>query len=422
MSRQRVIRRSIFLNWFRWLIFSSTFPLTVEAGTGVKMLKESPPKLESTRADDLRSIMHDFYQKIIELRPALQSLETFSTSQNQKIVLDDVHGFQDRLKQIQDDSALKDSGRSALVTLFQDHLHEVEKSLARRDLQRSYQSVRQTTEFCFACHTRLPQDQTPQLDWKQDLKAQDPNNALVTADFYFVTRRYEYSINIYDHLLRSYPNSVLKAEDLSEVYRRKLLVFARVWRAPQRAITNLNADLDNSQLPLNQRREIEVWIKSFGSWLKSEKKSGMGDKDSQWNQKKRVKFARQILKETESYRGPSGMQPFLVSLLRASGLLYEGLGKSSLATQDRAEILYYLGKVERVLSQSSFLLLSDLYLKECVHLAPATQWGPRCLVEYKTFLAWRYPQASSIPKDIQAELKELDQELAAVTTKTKKSK
>lgn len=391
------------------IVLCFTNVLAKDAGTSLpsnnadKVHSPNDEVKKGTLDQDLRSVMHDFYKKIIEIRPIIKSMETFKSKENQESVRSALDIFLSRLTKIKDSPGFNGEDQAATVGLFLQHLRDTRSLLDLGELERAYHGVRQSTEFCFSCHTRMPQVGDPQLDWKQDIKAQDATNALVTADFYFITRRYEYSMNIYDHLLRSFPDTVLVPQDIRGVYLRKLLVFARVWRNPSLAVTNFGEDLKNKKLPIVNRQEVKMWQKSFAEWAKQEK----SDKGSDWNRKKRTSFALKVLSEMEGYRGPSDSQPYLVNLLRSSGLLYEDFIKAK-NSDEKAETLFYLGKTERILSQSSFALLGDLYLKECVRLAPRSTWASRCLGEYRSYLEWRFPGSTSMPEDIKAELKKLE--------------
>lgn len=376
-------------------------------GKSDKFTSSKDEEKNITADQDLRSVMHDFYKKIIEIRPIIKSLDTFKSKENQEQVRSALDIFLSRLTKIKDSPGFNGEDQAATVGLFLQHLTDTRNLFDIGEIERAYHGVRQSTEFCFSCHTRMPQAGDPQLDWKQDIKAQDATNALITADFYFITRRYEYSMNIYDHLLRSFPHTVLVSQDIRGVYLRKLLVFARVWRNPSLAVVNFGEDLKNKKLPVGMRREVEMWQKSFAEWEKQEK----SDRSADWNRKKRTSFALKVLSEMEGYRGPSDSQPFLVNLLRSSGLLYEDFLKAK-NSDEKAETLFYLGKTERILSQSSFALLGDLYLKECVRLAPRSSWAPRCLGEYRTYLEWRFPSSASMPEDVKSELKKLEDILA----------
>ncbi|MCB0362930.1 MAG: hypothetical protein KDD35_09410 [Bdellovibrionales bacterium] len=187
-----------------------------------------------------------------------------------------------------------------------------------------------------------------------------------------------------------------------------MLIFSRVWRDPSQGILSLNRDLQNSKLPINLRKDIEVWKKSFTDW----KREIAGKSEDLRSRQQKVTYAKKILAEMKSYRGPAGLEPFLVPLLRVSGVLYEDLAQAK-TKMDQAETLYYLGKIERLLSQSSFLLLGDLYLKECIHKAPHSKWAPACLTEYKEYLKWRYPGGVALPASISKEIKGFEKEIAS---------
>ncbi|MCB0386290.1 MAG: hypothetical protein KDD43_12930 [Bdellovibrionales bacterium] len=381
------------------------------AGTKLKTLKKEQPKLRPGGGDDIRAIMHFFYEKLIELRPTLSSELEFSDKKNRKTIRLVLHEVESRLKNPKSQEAMIGEGHQATVELFRQHIADTRESFELGEITRAYQGVRMATDFCIGCHTHLPQEGMPQLDWKKDVLARDPVDVRRTADFYYVTRRYDYSLNIYDYLIREFPKSVLEESDLRNIYRRKMLVYARVKRDPEGAVKNLTEDLKNKKLPVGVVREVEAWKKSFAAWQAEEKKSP-APKGAQ----EVTAYTEKLLKDLEGYRGPSDSHPYLINLLKVSGFLYEELFRS-FKEDDKARNLYHLGRVERILGQSSFAALGDLYLKECVRTAPQSKWAPLCLSEYRTYLDWRYPKGKERPAKIDKEMRELEQIVGKATGK-----
>ena len=392
------------------LVVASVGPVAF-GGTKQKALKKEPPKLRPDTGQDITSIMHYFYDRLVELRPTLVSELEFSDPKNRKTIRLVLAEVEARLENRNSKKVLEGTTNQATIQLFRQHISETKESFELGEITRAYQGVRMATEFCISCHTHLPQKGMPKLDWKKDVLARDPKNVRRTADFYFVTRRYDYSLNIYNYLIREYPKSVLEETDLRDIYRRKLLIFARIKRDPSAALENMAEDLKNKKLPLGVRREVESWQKSFKKWVAEEKKS-----PEPKGSKQITEYAVNLMKQVEGYRGPSDSQPFLVPLLRTSGLLYEELFRSK-KQEDKARTLYHLGQIERVLGQSSFALLGDLYLKECVRTAPDSTWAPRCLKEYKTYLGWRYPKGKKRPASLEKELRDLERLVAQAAGK-----
>lgn len=381
------------------------------AGTKAKTIMKEQPKLRPGGGDDIRAIMHFFYERLVELRPALTSELEFSDKKNRKTIRLVLSEVEARLKNPNSQDVMIGEGHRATVELFRQHIADTRESFDLGEITRAYQGVRMATEFCISCHTHLPQKGMPKLDWKKDILARDPRDVRRTADFYYVTRRYDYSLNIYNYLIREYPKSVLQEGDLRDIYRRKMLVYARVKRDPGEAVANLAEDLKNKELPIGIVREVEAWKQSFANWQEEDKKNPV-PKDA----KQIAAYTDKLLKDLEGYRGPSDSHPYLVNLLKVSGYLYEELFRSY-KEEDKARNLYHLGRVERILGQSSFAALGDLYLKECVRTAPQSNWAPRCLAEYKTYLDWRYPQGKKRPAKLDKELRELEQILGKAAGK-----
>lgn len=89
-----------------------------------------------------------------------------------------------------------------------------------------------------------------------------------------------------------------------------------------------------------------------------------------------------------------------VDYLRASTLLHQELGKN-ITKKNRAEVLYYLGVVYGLLSDSGFWELPDVYFESCIRELPKSQLAKACYSRYEQDIIVGYSGSAGtfIPTD-----------------------
>lgn len=211
----------------------------------------------------------------------------------------------------------------------------------------------------------------------------------------FITRRFDEALKAFDKLAREYPKSPVSADELVEVYRKKLAIFARIKRDPQMGIADLTEDLKNQNLPKDIRQNLKDWIEALNKWQSSK------DQPDRLSTEDLVKYvSKNIPPLLDRKIAPS--DPNLLLLLRLSGLLYERLYQEPNGAHTQ-ELLYYLAVCERSLAPVYWYSVSEVYLKECVVKFPKQAYSKKCFDAYKENMEERF-SGRPIPEFIQSSI------------------
>jgi hypothetical protein len=226
------------------------------------------------KKENLPALMHLFYGTLLEMKPYMISLEDFKDPQNKAKVQTLLKGLEKKIDSTQVHD-LKAPGFNVTYDLLAKHLRDTSYLYEKEIYDTAWNNLRATTQFCIACHDRLPKG-VGKLSWPSDLKVNTLDSAtlLREADFLYIGHQFEQALEIYDKIIRSYKAKTKPSEGpagLDEAYQRKISYFARIQRNPEFAITSLKEDLKNQDLPLDTKKNIESWIYYFDLWKKEGK-------------------------------------------------------------------------------------------------------------------------------------------------------
>ncbi len=329
----------------------------------------------------LRMLMHFFYSKIAEIRPLLVSEKKFRDPKAQK-----------ELKQALDELVRKTEGAAASETIekapgfritysiLADHFKNTQKVFEHGETENARLRLSGTTNFCVSCHTQVP-DKRNSFGFGGGDEALD-KVTFENAEFQFITRRFDHALDKFDQLVRGYPKSGLSSDELAQVYRRKIAIFARVKRDPGMALNDLKKDLENKKLPLDIQQNIKSWLAFFTAWkAETHDPANLSDEEL-------IHYAeRNVSADADRKIAPA--DPEMVKYLRISGLLYERLMKNPEGPRV-PDMLLYLGICERNVSNIYWYSLNDIYWKECVVKFPKASVAKRCFDAYEGSLRARY--------------------------------
>jgi hypothetical protein len=337
-------------------------------------------------------MMHSFYSTLLELKPAIASLDEFKDPKNQPRIKELLKGMAAKIDQttVKD---LKAPGFNATYGLLAKHLRDTSYLYEKEIYDTAWNNFRATTQFCIACHDRLPKG-TGTMNWPLDpsLQSKDTATRLREADFFYIGHQFDQALEVYDNVIRtfhSYPKAPERLDDLRIAYQRKIAFYSRIKRDPKAAIQSLKQDAKNEGLPLETKKDIETWIQYFDAW----KKEGAQD-PTKFSDSSLVDYARTIVEKSTGGRRITVSDPFVVNLLRVSGLLYERVFKKP-KSSSTPEMLYLLAKCEQDLAPVRPYSLADIYYKECILQAPHTSVSKKCFSEYEVSVKQRFRTGAS---------------------------
>jgi hypothetical protein len=256
--------------------------------------------------------------------------------------------------------------------------------------------VQEMTEYCIACHSRLPTDKSSPLAAKlvedSTLAKLPPHER---AEMQVATRRFDDALTSFEEAFAS-PD--VPAAALLEPISEYLVTAIRVKQNPERAILGLEKLETRSDVWGRLRDDIGAW-RSFLRKLKP-----------RLRQKPTLALARRTVREAEQLlRYPADRQG-LVHYVVASSILHrvieQAKGKKNRSV---AEAHFLLGLAEARLRQSYWVSHAEYYLETAIRMAPATKVAQAAflVLEEETILAHGGDSGVRIPDEVAGRLMEL---------------
>lgn len=342
----------------------------------------------------IKSLMHTFLMEIYRLQPYMNSEQDFASPKGKEVVGESLM-LLDKKVQNPPPELKSHTGFRITFSLLADHIARTKQLFEKGELEYARIRLNSTTNMCASCHMQAPKisSQSPFAVFN-DLSEQAN---YTNATFLFTIRRYDEALAQLDQLARRFPKSAVTSDQLNDVYRRKLAIFARIKRNPTLGISNLREDLKNKDIPMDIQRNIQAWIEAFQKW------QAESENPEKLKTEQLVSFVAKDIPPLLNRRiAPA--DPDLLKLLRLSGLLYERLYNSADAKTTQ-QLLYYLAMCERSLAPLNWYSLNEIYLKECVVRYPHQAFSKKCFDAYREGMQERFanrPMPEGVRKSIDA--------------------
>lgn len=329
----------------------------------------------NSERQEIRSLMHSFSREMQDLKSYLVSDKAFQSASGKKAIGEMLKTLVAKTDSEKAPTHIEQSpGLRINYSLLTDHFQRTQQLFEHGQFEYARMRLNGTTALCVNCHT-----QTPDKRRFSKASVESEPSTFENAEFLFITRKYDHAIAMGSELIRNYPANKLTPEDLTQVYRHKLAIFARVQRDPKLAIASFQGDLKNGKLPKELVAKIQDSIKAFQGWNEGQVVSDQSTDDQL------IQFVDSLEVQPGSKKTLSGDET--VNLLRVSGLLYERMMKPGAKVP---EILRALGLCEKDLSSLYWYSLSDVYWKQCVTMAPKTPTAKKCFAAYEESMNARY--------------------------------
>ena len=339
-----------------------------------------------------KALMHSFVLEFAKMSPYLASEKDFTSEKGKAVIGESLQSISSKIK-TPSPLIKENSGFRISYELLSDHILKTKAVFDRGEMEYARLRVNGIGNLCASCHMQAPT--IAKFSAFEFVIGKNEKINFENAEFLFVIRRFDESLAQFDKLIREYPKGSLTSERLTEAYRRKLAIFARVLRDPIGAVNNLKEDLKNKSIPTDVRKNVESWIETLNSW-KVEKTNP----ENMPTEELIAFVAGSLSRDPGRKIAPS--HPELLKLLRLSGLLYDRLYKEPNGAYT-PQILFYLAACERSLSPLYWYSLNEIYLKECIVKFPANPFAKKCYEAYKSGMQERY-FGKPLPEGVQQSL------------------
>jgi len=283
---------------------------------------------------------------------------------------------------------------------------ETRETLARFDAGR-FDSARffsaRLTDFCIACHTRLPSPTDSAVSRGFVPLADDFVSDAALAklplerrgELQVATRRFDDALTTFEAVIRE-PSGHPAA--LLEPLTQYLTVSIRVKNDLVRPVPVLKQLAARPDLWRQLRQDVDQWVATLERY--GPMAPGAGS----------LPRARALLKEARAIADYPTDRQVLVHYLIASSELHRYLERrAGESDRDVAEAYYWLGLIESRLRSAFWISEADFYLETAIRIAPGESIAQQAfgLLEEETVLGWTGSGGSSMPEDVRQNLEAL---------------
>lgn len=268
--------------------------------------------------------------------------------------------------------------RPSLETM-NSHLSDTINSLESDNFAFAQKRLTAVTSLCITCHSQLSAQGAANAfgDAIAKTKRADFPNDFAYGNYLYLVREFDESQKYFELSIEK----ALKESKTNELYtslRRIISVHTKISFNESKARTFVDKYRKNPALPMLASSTLNSWSNSLDKW------KGFDPK--------KIKSIDQFIK---THLAPlEELKEFTtgdndITLLVASGVLSKFLNDNP-KTKSAPEILYWLAIAERRLSNTYFFTLSDLYLKDCIKLYPASPFAKKCYKQYEETIEFGY--------------------------------
>jgi tetratricopeptide (TPR) repeat protein len=245
------------------------------------------------------------------------------------------------------------------------HFNDIQTAYRNHDLPEARRLLVATPMACASCHMQLPTEARP--IWPLD-EGWLEGSRLEKADFLLAAHDYDKAEQIYDRIIREYPEASSSVEELQSALNHKLTIYLRNRRDFIGARKSLEADERNDRLPMQTLQDIRTWKKDLerlkrNAWLRKLPSSSRDLKA--WTD--------QLLS-----RAGEDRQSSFIEETYLAGLIYESLHHEKI-DQETPELLYRLALLENRNDERQPFGLSLAYLRECLDRFAHAPIARKCL-------------------------------------------
>jgi hypothetical protein len=344
---------------------------------------------------EIRATMGEIFASIQELLPVVVSDDAYQDPKNRSRIHPALQNLAAHADALAQHGSGKDAGFGFLGRNLSGDTQQILESYEAGDFERSQFLLRHVTEYCVACHSRLPSPGDSPLSEHfvntTTLAGLEPEDR---AGVLIATRRFDEALATLEELF-AWP-AVHPAEMLGPL-TDYLVISIRVKGDLERPVPVLRKFARRPDLWRHLRLDVERWIAD----LEVLQKRAL-DPD--------LETARGLIEEAKGMIVFPADRSALVHYVVASGLLHAYLeSHAGDPGRNLAEAYYLQGLVETRIGRDYWVSQSGTFLETAVRLAPNEPFAERAyaLLEEEIVLGYSGSGGINVPEDIEKNLAEL---------------
>jgi len=363
-----------------------TAPIGCEEGS-------SEPEAEST--SDTHAIMGEIFGAMRELLPLSVQSEQLSDPTRRDEVASSIATLSRNSGMLEAHVGGKDAQLQFLARSITADTHELERAYQEERFERAAFLLRNLTENCVVCHTRLSSEKdSPVTQGFIDEAVFDELELEPRATLQIATRQFDSSLDTLERLFASSISPVTMLGPITDY----LVVSIRVKRDYERPIATLEHFAARPDLWAQLRAEVETWVEV----LPVLKKRATGDPD--------VATARSLLNEAQQMVDFPADRRWLAHLVVASDILERYIDSHPPPDPHLAEAYYLLGITEARIGRNYWVTPAPFLLETSIRMSNGESFAADAfaLLEQELLMSYEGSDDEEIPADERAVLDELE--------------
>lgn len=352
---------------------------------------------QAADSEDLRSSMQAIFASMQVLLPLSVDDEAFADPANHQRIARALAQLSARSGQVAAHAGASGDRRiHYLAGSLQRESRETERRFLDGEVEGAQFFVQRLTDFCVACHSRLPSPKDSPLAAsfvsETELAGLPPERRALLQ---VATRRFDEALTTWETW---FARTRVHVAELLDPLTDYLTVAIRVKNDPERPIPTLEKLAARPDIWAHLQGDLRQWIATLRA------RAAQGERPPS------LEHAKRTLEEARSVIQFPSDRRALVHYLLASAELHRWLeANEAKGGKDVAEAYYWLGLVESRVNGNYWVSEADFYLETAIRMAPKSQAGRRAfaLLEEETLLGWTGSGGTVLPSDVQEHLDEL---------------
>jgi tetratricopeptide (TPR) repeat protein len=346
--------------------------------------------------EEIRATMRQIFESVRTVLPLSVNDSTYADPRNRDRIQPALQSLAAHADVLARHGRRKDAGFGYLGRHLATDTRTILSSYESGEFEQSQFLLRQLTEYCVTCHSRLPSpNDSPVSEQFVDQGALAGLSLEERATLLIATRRFDEALSTLERLFAS--TSVHSANLLSPL-TDYLVVSIRVKGDLARPLQTLETFSRRPDLWRNLRLDVEQWIADLRA-LGGDALAGAD-----------LASAKRLIEEAKGMINFPGDRSALVHYVVASSILHRyAEAHAQEKSRDLAEAYYYLGLVESRIGRDYWISQSGMFLESSIRLAPDELFAEKAyaLLEEEIILGYSGSGGIHIPPDLEQSLHEL---------------
>lgn len=353
-----------------------------------------------------KQVMNEILQSFVNLIPYASDEMKWKDPNAKAYIQGNLTKIADAFKEAKHLSSINQPGFRPSYEVVREHVEATVDAFNSDHKIFARTRLKATTQLCMSCHTQLSQTKASEtFGALGKLTRNDFASDFEYAEFLFLIRDYNKAIRYYEREIdaRIAKNNSLKRVQNSDAskyldftieqsLKRMLTIYTKINYDPSKAMLFIEKYKNAHAFSSGLKGEIENWIKDLKIWQTAKYVGKIT------NEKELESFIKKYLEKFEDQPAVAGEND--VTLLVANGALYSFLNRFP-KSESGAQVLYWLAETDKVLNQSYFFSLSDIYLRVCVMKYSKSPYAPKCYKSYEESIYFGYSGSAgtNVPKE-----------------------